>query len=502
MVDANEADGRRRWIGGMLLAAATALTVAAGLHGLSGPWEDGFRGVNGSEYSQTFVRHFLELGPRATHLAPVQQVIPTDPATLEWNWHHPPLHPLLLWLGALLLGNSEWVLRLVQLVLFLPACWGLYALVSRCAGPVAAGAASLLFAAAPMSSYFGLMVIQDGAVLAFSLLAATAFVDHLRAPSRGTWLRCAAWYFLTTSFDFHAHFHGISFAVLALGSGRPWLGILRALSFLPVSLASLGLTALHYGTFLGGPEGFFRAAFHLAGDGWQQYVNVPNALAALWEFVVDGVTLPLLATAVIGAVVLVRAARERQAASLLVLTAALAAPGIVHCIAFAPHAVTHDYWFLPLVPAVAVLAAGAAAVSSGAGGVAGRIGAKACRALLCCAVVLGTVETHRRIEALRTTVHRDRGLEIRALSERGDVVLCSASVRIAQYYADRFVLGEVATTEQLESCLGIARANGVGKRVVFLLEPSLQLAPIGIRLGELSAPRRAGDWIVYVLPTR
>lgn len=505
MVDGNDGNDRTRLAGRMLLALALLSTVAAGLHGLNGPWEGGFRGVNGSEYSQTFVRHFLELGPRATHLAPVQQVIPTDPVTLDWNWHHPPLHPLLLWLGALLLGNSEWVLRLVQLLLFLPACWGLHGLVSRFAGPLTAGTAALLFAVAPISGYFGPMVIQDGAVLAFSLLAAAAFVDHLRAPSWRTWLPCAGWYLVTTSFDFHAHFHGISLAVLAFTTDRPWRGVLRALSFLPVSLLSLGLTAVHYGTFLGGPGGFFHSAFHLAGDGWQEHVNVASVTAAVGEFVVDGITVPLLAASLCGTLLLLRAARERPAASMLLLAVALGVPGIVHCIVFAPHAVTHDYWFLPLVPAVAVAAAAVATPA--------QLALRAPRAssrctgalgfgLLAAAVVLGTVATHQRIDAFRTTAHRDLGLEIRGLSERGDVVLCSESVRIAQYYADRFVLGEVATPEHLEACIGIARANRVGARIVFLLAPTREESALGTRLRELAAPRREGNWIVHVLPNR
>ncbi len=495
MVEGNEHGRTEHRLGGLLVAAALALTVAAGLHGLTGPWEGGFRGVNGSEYSQTFVRNFLELGPRTTQLAPVQQVIPTDPVTLDWNWHHPPLHPLLLWLGALVLGNSEWVLRLVQLLLFLPACWGMHVLVSRFASKRIAGLAALLFAAAPMSGYFGLMVIQDGAVLAFSLLAATAFVDHLRAPSLRTWVHCAIPYFVTASFDFHAHFHGISFAVLAFASGRPWVGVLRALSFLPVSLASLGLTALHYGTFLGGVTGFFGAAFHLAGDGWEQHVNVASVLAALREFAMDGLTLPLLAGAVLGFVTLMRGVRREEPRQLLVLTLALAAPGIVHCLAFAPHAVTHDYWFLPLVPAFAVPAACLVTNLRGAPGIAAW-------GLLVLGVVLGTAETHRRIDSLRTTVHRDRGLAIQSLTQPGDVVLCSQPVRIAAYYADRFMLGEVATVEHLEACLGIARTNRVGKRIVFLLGAAEADTPLGERLRELSGARREGEFLVHVLPGR
>lgn len=505
MVVANEGNGRTRFAGRVLLALALLSTVAAGLHGLDGPWEGGFRGVNGSEYSQTFVRHFLDLGAGATNLAPVQQVIPTDPVTLDWNWHHPPLHPLLLWLGALVLGNSEWVLRLVQLLLFLPACWGLHALVSRFAGQWTAGTAALVFAAAPLCGYFGPMVIQDGAVLAFSLLAAAAFVDHLRAPSLRTWLPCAGWYFVTTSFDFHAHFHGISLAVLAFTTERPWRGVLRALSFLPVSLLSLGLVALHYGTFLGGPGGFFHSALHLAGDGWQEHVNFASAMAALREFVVDGLTVPLLVASLCGTLLLLRAARERHAACLLLLAAALGVPGIVHCIVFAPHAVTHDYWLLPLVPAVAVTAAAVATparcalrIPKASTRCVGALGL----ALLAAAVVQGTVATHQRIDALRTTAYRDLGLEIRALSERGDVVLCSESVRIAQYYADRFVLGEVATPERLDACIGIARANRVGARIVFLLAPALKDSGLGTRLRELAAPRSEGNWIVHVLPNR
>lgn len=499
---------RSEWQGRWLLLLAVAMAAAAGLRGIADPWELGIRG-SPSLYADAFVHGFLTEGFRALHFAPAYVFGTEDGNAILWYWHHPPLYYLYLAGVAELIGHHTWSLRLAQLLLFLPAVPLLYALVRHVACPAAAGVTALLFAAMPLVGYFGPMVLPDGAVLAFGLAASWAFVRHLADP-RHSLVPVLATYFVATQLDFSGHLYGIAFFLLALGSqdqrrARRALGLL-----LLVSLASLALVVVQYGTLFGGPGGFlreFRAAVASS-----QGMPAPGEIAAAiggWMDIWIGWPHVALALAGIG-VGCMRGTQRPGAARSLLCGAALAAPGLLHVITLLPHAVRHDYW--PLVGAGGITVLMAPLVGFAVDLVARRPlrhRACGCALLLACAaaIVHGVDVTHDTIEACRVDARLRESeplIELGGMLQGDALALSSAPISVLGQFTGVPMHGDITTVAALESRLQFCRALSRSLRVAFVMPQGRQgEAPeLEAWLTRCVAPREGRWWVVWRLPLR
>lgn len=353
--------GSRR-LGCALLAVALALAAWQCFADVGAPWGHGFRDFGAGRWSAFWAHNHVDLGLSVTRGIPVE-VYSTDPATgvvqPQWNWHHPPLYALYLAACAAVFGQTEAVLRIAHGLLFLLLFPAVHALVRRAGHPVLAGVAALLLATSPYVALFGPMVLQDGAVLAIGLATIACFQSHLERPSRAGFWRVAALLFVACSLDIPGYFVGPALFVLALASERRGDGIRAVLLLFPVTLVAFAVMAVHYGTVLGGPLGFLRAMVGLAGEEGGRVVGRSLGDAAVGSVRFVGVELGAWGLSLLAAMGLLLGLATRDAAVRRLWWVGIAAivPGLLNCALFPGHAVTHAFWPLLLVGALAPLAA-------------------------------------------------------------------------------------------------------------------------------------------------
>lgn len=152
------------------------LLYSAGLtRDLSAPWV-GMHDWNGAFFSQ-LARNFLRYPVSVHHGMPIVAAGESVPPVEERSIYatHP---PGLVWLVAVVFkvfGESEAVARLVPILASLGALALLIWLVSRAYGSATAILAGLIYAAMPMSVYFGRMVDHEAICLAAMLAAVAAW---------------------------------------------------------------------------------------------------------------------------------------------------------------------------------------------------------------------------------------------------------------------------------------------------------------------------------------
>ncbi|MFQ5424589.1 MAG: ArnT family glycosyltransferase [Phycisphaerae bacterium] len=140
---------------------------------MSEPWV-GMHDWNGAFFSQ-LARNFLRYPSSIHHGMPVVAVGEAVPPPAERSIYatHP---PGLVWLLAAafgLVGEAEWVARLVPVVASLATLWLLVWLVSCSRGRQPSVLAGLIYATMPMAVYFGRMVDHEALCL-FGMMAALA----------------------------------------------------------------------------------------------------------------------------------------------------------------------------------------------------------------------------------------------------------------------------------------------------------------------------------------
>ncbi|MGE3351824.1 MAG: glycosyltransferase family 39 protein [Planctomycetota bacterium] len=494
-------------LGRALLAAALLLALLGALNGIAAPWENGLRGENAAVYEDAFVRSHLRHGFGVTHGAPAFAYTADGVVHCSWHWHHPPLYPLYLTAWAFVFGQHEWVLRLAQLVAFLPGIAALYDLLRRALRPTLAGAAALLFATAPLIGYFGPMVVHDGAVLSLGLCTAAMFWRWVEAPSRGRFAAVAALFFVTTQLDFLGQFWGVALFLMALAAPARARAVRAVLLLLPVSLGSLLLTVLHYGTFLGGPLAFVRGMLAVTG---QSHDRSPS-----WDELADATGLmmtgygawPCWALAGLGLAIAVarRAPAQRRAlwfGRTLWFGLALAVPGVASSLFSLRHYVDHVFWSMAAMAGVAVLAAipFATAVEwlqTGARRL--RLPAALLLAATAGAVAHGTVTVHALVARFATTDASFPAMVADASDlVRGAIIaLTNREVPMRPYLPGLMFLGGVRTATDLDLWMEFGRSRGMHGEVAFVLDPREADAGLVARLEQLAAPQRLEHVTVF-----
>lgn len=494
-----------RW----LLVLALALALAAGLHGIRGPWELGFRGTPGV-YCSSFVHSSLTYGFRELHFAPAFVFSGETDHCIAWYWHHPPLYYLYLAAAALVLGHHEWSLRLAQLLLFLPSVPLLYLLVARIAGALPAGMAALLYVSIPLVGCYGPMVYADGAMLTFGIAATLAFLHHIDTGRRGSLWLAAGCHAILTQLDFLGHLFGVAWLLLALRAPSQ-ARALRAVGVLClVSFGSILLVAAHYGTFLGGPRGFFGAMVKMAANSYDQRQEVGAAALVAAATGWGGRLIGWPHVLLIGIAIAVRAGRapgRPAVARLASLGGALTVPAILSCALFLPHAVAHECWPLIGMAGVAVVAVITPLVGldlAQRGPRRSRIVGVLLVTASAFAVLSGVVATHRMVAAVQVDPRvRDSEpvQELREVVAGCALALSDLDAGVLGQFVGTLIHGNVDTVDALERRLRAIDEIGCAAPILFLMATAGrgQRPALETRLAELGSIEQRRYWTVWRL---
>ncbi|MEY4828411.1 MAG: Dolichyl-phosphate-mannose-protein mannosyltransferase [Planctomycetota bacterium] len=489
-----------------LLGIAFAIFLIGALRDIAAPWEDGLRGVNAAVYEECFVRTILDWPSSVSHFAPGWVMVTDQGPVCQWHWHHPALYPLTLSLFAWIFGQQPLTLRLVTLLLVLPALFALHRLLSRAVSPVFAAWAVLLFACNAMIGYFLPMVVHDGATMTFGLLACTAFWRFAEEPRPRHLAICAALFFVATQFDFLGHLWGVSMFLLALASAHRKQALVGIAALFCVSLVSMWLVALHYSFLFGGPLEFLAALSDLSKGAESQRVTAEQFGYATRHFLVDYGAWSIYALAGVGGVALLASASP-QRRRIAWLALALVTPGALGSLVSLRHYVDHAFWTMPMTAGIATLAAGApwAAIRLlQDGGARRRIAAAALLLCSLAAVAHGAVSVHQLIAKFQP---RDGSFaasiaEAEPYARGVSVVLTDAEVEMRAYLPGVLTLGSVSTVAQLDQWIEFARARAMLVEVAFLLSRDAADAALRQRLEQLAKPNELRRWSVYRFQVR
>jgi hypothetical protein len=497
-----------RRIGLALFLLAVALLLFAVVPTIDEHWDSGFRGWLESKYTDVAVVNTLTYGVDVTLGLP-SFVIPNDgDPILLVNWHHPPSYWLYIAGFAWLFEPEPWAMRTGHLLLFLPGVLALFLLVRRAAGPIAGGAASLLFASNPLIAYYGAMVMQDGVVVAFGIWTLWAFHRHQQERSRRSWWRTALLFFVITTIDIQGYYWGLAMFTLALLQSEPRRGVLSVFSFIPVSVLAFTLTTLHYGLALGGPLEYLRAMIGLAAkevppqsghDLWQMMV-------ATWHdlFVEHGCA-GLYLLALLGFVLALPWCFGRRLAGvapLMALGCAMVLPGVLNYTLFFHHALMHVFWsmhgfagltaFASVVPLVGLRL-----------WLAGRVWPRTAGVVLLLAtgtvVVAGALRTHELIERFPPD-RSQTTLALRKVSYLFDgcaIALTSGKMSSQTLFGATSVYGSVTTVPYFEGMMQLGRSQNYRGDYAFVLLPGQGTDALRDRLDALGEGVQVDDIVIY-----
>jgi Dolichyl-phosphate-mannose-protein mannosyltransferase len=492
--------GERR-AGLALLAIALLAASVLALQDLDAPWENSFKGVNGGAYAMRCLQNHLELGLGVTLGGNMASSSPLDGRPIFYL-NHPGTYALLHLGPAAVFGLSEAVMRVVGLLLWLPAIPAFWWIARRLLGEPVAGVGALLLACTSMTAYYGPMTNTDGALLAGMLTLAAAFLAHVERPTRRTGVLVASALVYSVLMDWSAVWLAPMLAVLASASADPPRA--RRLALLLVLLALLPTAVLlaHTCVLRGGVESGLETwwgflSFSQApqeGRGPLHVVVVRDALALY--------RLPLLSLAGAGLLAGLLAPRAWGLRPALWAAGALALPGVLHVLAFRGHARVHDYWSIAATPGVvlaALLPLAAARRAASTGRAAPRVALLAAAAACAWAAWDGAQATSARTTLSATTFYRDVGQELNLWFGPGDVVATSFQPASADAYARADFVGPVETPAKLKQLRRGFAPPAFKGRLAFLLPNRERDSPLGRALARLATPEVVTNGLLFRL---
>ncbi len=485
-------------------AALVIILIFASLvsgRGFTEPWNDRHHGANGARYS-LIARNYLAHDWLGCRLEPRMDTVTADVPMFTPYLRHPFLVPLFISFSFAVFGEHEWAARLVALLAHLGVIAMLWRLVRRFATPAAALATAALYAALPMSAYYGGMVDPQGAmVLVFSLLGIDAYSRWSETGRLGTACRAGAWLSLAAMSDWPGFYVAGFLPVWEwMARGR---SARRSVLWFPVGAVVLGLGFLAYVEWV---TGDFRGIFGKA-----------VRTRSLWSFVEDSDQLRLFVSGILGrwrpyfpigflllAIVgSVEAFRQRfllgRLFGLIVLSSAV---GIVHIVLFPQGAWVHPYWAYLLAPPVAL--AGGIAVEL----VMNRLEQPASSVWIALIVVLcgwSGVSVWQRLGDERTTIAYEFADRLRSGTPPEALLLTLERVpnfgSTVLYYIRRRVVGPIETPEQLHDQLVEAnRPSHFFARHETLVAPeNAELVRALAGIARPAPPLGRGAWKVFRL---
>jgi Dolichyl-phosphate-mannose-protein mannosyltransferase len=160
----------------------------------------------GGCFNGVLARTYLRFGWRQTHGLPVLTVGQNPTAPIVFYPDHPPLVPLLIVPFYAGFGVGEWQTRFPLALVTIGAVCALYALVCRHATPRVAVMAAALFAATPMTLYFGGFPDVIGMPLVLLVLVCLgAYLRFHREPRAGTFAAFVGTFVLAGVCDWPAY---------------------------------------------------------------------------------------------------------------------------------------------------------------------------------------------------------------------------------------------------------------------------------------------------------
>jgi 4-amino-4-deoxy-L-arabinose transferase-like glycosyltransferase len=190
---------------------------------LTSPFTDvvDFNAAVWSQAAHNFLRAGLGAGvPAGFYFGPLP--IPAD----SYYVHHPSLLPLVLAGAFRLLGEHEWVARLIPAISSLISVPLLWVIVRDCRGPRAATFAAALFVAMPMELHYGLMVNFEPCTLAALLCGLLGQLrwereeDAAREQNPAGFTLMVGGYFLALCSAWLGYFFVVAIATHLLFAGR------------------------------------------------------------------------------------------------------------------------------------------------------------------------------------------------------------------------------------------------------------------------------------------
>lgn len=301
-------------------------------------------------------RNYLRFDWTETHGMSVLTVghIPDTPIVFYPD--HPPLIPLLIVPIYALFGVGEWQTRLPTSIATVATVYALYLLLARVATRRIALIATSLFAAMPMTLYFGgFPEVVGMPLLLFILLSAMGYLHFHEHPGLRTFGPFVAAFTLAGLCDwpafiivpvFLAHF-------LATQPRRHWPWIFAfCLSACAIFVALYVYIALATNS----PWDWMAPLFKRRnGMGVNAPFTLSQWLAAAAEFNREYQTLPLLVGSCIWLVVFGLWIRRPQPGA--TVARILLGWGILHVVIGRLAVYTHEWWWSPLTPGIAVAAA-------------------------------------------------------------------------------------------------------------------------------------------------
>jgi len=192
---------------------------AALCHDIDAPWtlEDNYNGAIYSQAAHNYLRAglFVTAGvPAVLYFGP----LPIPPKA--YYVHHPCLLPLTVAALFSVLGEKEWVARLVPITASVLTAVLLWLLVRNCAGARTATLSAAIFATLPMELHYGEMVNFEPLALLW-MMAALLALRYWQQSGKPIWrVLMLASFFLGLWTEWLGYFFALLVAFYFLGSGR------------------------------------------------------------------------------------------------------------------------------------------------------------------------------------------------------------------------------------------------------------------------------------------
>lgn len=435
----------RDWLFVVCVVLIVGLYGAGLTREIDEPWV-GMHDWNGAFYSQ-LARNLLRYPLSVHHGVPLVGVGEAVPPAAERSLYstHPPGLVWLLLPGFGVLGDAEWVARLVPIVFSLGSLVLLMVLVARIRGRETAVIGGLAYALMPMSVYFGRMVDQEAICLFFMLASLGAWrivVDRAASPRRRRVGMCLWLVAIGAGIwvDWPGALFGGLFCLHVLVAWRR--GLLRSRPALVAigGVASAIVSVVVYLVYagLGGHWGSLLAIFgsRAGSSGSGEILKDGAARGGVWDYTIQNLTWPILVLSICGIVwAVVRLLRNRGDATPATAVAhrhvrngskwILPLTGVVWVLVFPQQYERHNYWLFYLGPVAAVLTGYTLVQIRNR---LRRVGRRFANVVLACAVLIlihfsesGLGDYYSRLSYPPQEVEAWRG--VRAMTDMGDTVL-------------------------------------------------------------------------------
>jgi hypothetical protein len=356
-VDPADTPSRPAWTRREALLLAAILLYAIGVRCLLMDLPFGRNAEGMGAFYGVLARNYLRFDWDKTLAVPVQSMGDRTDLPITFYAHHPPMVPLLIAGSYRLFGQDEWQTRLPT-ALFTIGCVALVHLLLRNRGHVRAGlVAAGIFAALPMTIYFGGQPDCINTQLAFLMLLTLAAYQHLHAqPSvRRIILLCLA--FLPAALTDWPAFYIVPVIAGHYALTRPWR---RWVWMVPFGLFSIAAFVLVYGQaavvlhdWLWMSDKLARRALSTQSDRNTTYSWI-EWLGGIWRHNHKHHTIPILALGGLWLVLIGRKIRSGDAAT--TITRLALAVALLHVLIGRQGVLVHDWWWWVLTPGLAMAA--------------------------------------------------------------------------------------------------------------------------------------------------